>query len=86
MLIITVDDPAFQDLLSAWADGQVIGQYQRNGKTQLVCATSQFVIIRPSHESSKFAVKPARGIAEATSLATQLLRREEERGNLVEFY
>lgn len=84
MQIITVDDKEFSDLLDAWKTGKHIGKYNRNGKTQIVIATKQFMLVSTQDEQRKIAIKPARSLSDAENLALQLLFKEEERGNPVE--
>lgn len=84
MQILTIDDADFPHLLGAWKDAAVVGQYNKNNKVQFVRATSQFVLVAPAEDPSKIAIKPARGLTEATELALRILKREKERGNAVE--
>ena len=81
MQIITIDDREFTDLLDAWRSGQCVGRYLRNGKTQIVIATRQFLLVSTEDNQRKIAIKPARSLTDAENLAIRLLLREEERGN-----
>lgn len=84
MQIITVDDREFQDLITAWKNGKLVGKYSRNGKTQLVIATRQFMLVSTEGELKKIAIKPARSLNDAENLGMQLLSREAQRGNPIE--
>lgn len=84
MQIITIDDKEFSDLLSAWRGGKHVGRYHRKGKTQIVIATRQFMLVSTEDDPRKIAIKPARSLSDAENLAIQLLLREEQRGNPVE--
>lgn len=84
MQIITIDDKEFNQLLDAWKNGKHVGKYTRNGKIQIVIATRQFMLVSTEDEQKKIAIKPARSLSDAESLALQLLVKEEERGNEVE--
>ena len=85
MQIITISDDEFSNLLTAWQKWVCVGRYWQDGKTRTVCASSKFLIVAAETGNSKFAVKACRNEAEAYSLALQLLKREERRGNQVEF-
>lgn len=84
MQILTIDDADFPHLLGAWKDAALVGTYSKNNKVQIVRATNQFVLVAPAEDPNKIAIKPARGIGEATELALRILKREKERGNSVE--
>ena len=81
MQIITIDDKEFNQLLEAWRTGKLIGQYNRNGKTQIVMATKQFMLVSSANDPKKIALQPARNLSDAEQLAVDLLLKEEERGN-----
>ena len=85
MQIITISDEEFTNLLTAWQQGICVGRYWQDGKSRTVCASPQFLIVAAENGNSKFAVKACRNESEAHSLALQLLKREERRGNRVEF-
>jgi hypothetical protein len=84
MQILTIDDADFPHLLGAWKDAALVGTYSRNNKVQFVRATNQFVLVAPAEDPSKIAIKPARGINEATEIALRILKREKDRGNSVD--
>ena len=86
MQILTIEDSDFNALLSAFRQGREVGKYWRGGKVQVVCATRQFMLVTSSHNGSpeKIAIKPARSLSEAETLALQLLIKEEQRGSEVE--
>lgn len=84
MQIITVDDKEFNDLVAAWKNGKMVGKYSRNGKTQIVIATRQFMLVSTEGDLKKIAIKPARSLTDAENLGVQLLMREEQRGNPIE--
>ncbi len=83
MQIITIDDRDFDELYQALKSGKAIGRFQSKGRTQIVCATRNFVLVTTEDNPQKIALKPARGLAEAEELALELLLREEARGNSV---
>lgn len=84
MQIITFEDKDFDALLRAFREGKAIGRYWSRGALQLVCATSQFMLVSQADNPTKIAIKPARSLDEAQSLALRLLTREEQRGNKTE--
>lgn len=84
MQIITIDDIDFPSLLHAFRSAQDIGRYWRNGRTQIVRVTSNFVFVVSEDSPEKIAIKPVRSLDDAHSLGRQLLNREEQRGNRVE--
>ncbi len=84
MQIITVDDERFEQVLNAWKASFLIGTYSRDGKSQKVTVTNQFVMISPDDISSKIAIKPVKSIKEAETIAKRILKREEDRGSTVE--
>ena len=83
MQIFTIDDLDFPVLLEAFQAGKPIGRYWRDGKVQLVYATTQFVFVAQGEKPEKLALKPARGLFEAEEFALRLLAREKERGSQV---
>jgi hypothetical protein len=83
MQIFTMDDVEFPDLLLAWNEGEVVGQFWHKGKVRVVRASKNFVLISPDKNQKKFAVKPTRSIEESLRLAKQFLVREEKRGNKI---
>lgn len=85
MQIITISDEEFSKLLNAWQQGVCVGRYWQDGKARTVCATSRFLLVAAEQGNNKFAVKSCRNESESYSLALQLLKREERRGNRVEF-
>ena len=84
MQIITIDDAQYAELLQAWKASKEIGKYWKEGRLQIVCATSQFMLVSSPDKPDKIAIKPARSLSEAEQLALRLLSREEERGSQVE--
>ena len=84
MQIITIDDADFPSLLEAFKCGKTVGRYWNKGRVQVVCATSQFLLVSHGEDPTKIALKPARGISEAEDFALRLLNRERARGNQVE--
>ena len=84
MQIITIGDREFNDLLEAWRSGKSVGKYLRNGKMQVVIATRQFMLVSTEDDQKKIAIKPARSLSDAESLALRLLLREEQRGNEIQ--
>ena len=85
MQIITVEDREFSDLLEAWKAGKMVGKFWRNGATQIVCATSYFMLISNSSDPETIAIRPARSLTEAEELGLKLLTQEEALGNPVEY-
>lgn len=83
MQIITIEDRDFDALVDAVKSGKAVGRYWKRGSMQVVCATKQFMIVTSEGTPGKIAIKPARSLGEAESLALKLLAREEERGNSV---
>ena len=84
MQILTIDDLDFPNLLTAFKEGTTVGHYIKDGKTQVVCVTSQFMLVSQGVEPEKIAIKPARNTKEAESYALRFLHREKERGSTVE--
>ena len=84
MQIITLDDIEFQDILSAWNAGEIVGKFWQKGKIRSVKACKKFMLISPGSKKDKFAVKPTRSIEESLRLAKQFLKREALRGSKVE--
>lgn len=84
MQIFTLDDIEFPSLLSAWNEGEIIGQFWQKGKIRIVRASKRFVIISPDKNNKKFAARPTRSFEESVRLAKQFLKREEKRGSKVE--
>ncbi len=84
MQIITLDDAAFPDLLSAFDGAKFVGRYWRNGQVQVVRVSAQFVFVVSEDRPGKIAIKPARSLTDAEILGNQLLSREEQRGNRVD--
>ncbi len=84
MQIITLDDTEFPDLLDIFRNGKTVGKYWRNGAVQIVCATSQFVLVSHGESPSKLAFKPIRSLQEAESYALRILSRELARGSEIE--
>jgi hypothetical protein len=81
MQVITIDDQDFSALVSALRDAKRVGHYWRKGQLQVVCATRQFVLVSSDGAPNKIAIRPARNLSEAETLAMQLLMQEEQQGN-----
>jgi len=84
MQIISIDDKDFESLLLAFKAGKAVGKYWRKGAMQVVCATSQFLLVTSEGNPRKIAIKPARNLSEAENLALRLLLREEQRGSEIQ--
>ncbi|MBX7145382.1 MAG: hypothetical protein K1X79_13100 [Oligoflexia bacterium] len=84
MQIITIDNVDFPHLMNAFGDAKDVGRYWRNGQVQVVRATTQFLLVFCESNPGKIAIKPARNLTDACNLGTQLLIREEARGNRIE--
>ena len=84
MQIITLDDTEFPELLNEFRGAKAVGKYWRNGAVQVVCATSQFVLVSHGESPSKLAFKPIRSLQEAESYALRILSRELARGSEIE--
>ena len=84
MQIITIDDLDFPAVLEALNAGTAVGQYWRDGTVQIVYVTRQFVLVSQGDDPKKIAIRPARGISEAETIAMRLLDKEKSRGNRVE--
>ena len=83
MQIITLADLDFSVILDAFTGGKKIGSYFRDGKVQIVRATSHFVLVSHDLPPQKIALKPVRNLNEATLYAKRLLEREKERGSSI---
>lgn len=84
MQIITIDNLDFPHLMNAFTDAKDVGRYWRNGHVQVVRATTQFLLIFSEANPGKIAIKPARSLSDACTLGSQLLSREQARGNKIE--
>lgn len=80
MQIITIESQDFNDLLNAWREGKVVGQYSRSNKAQIVCATKRFVLIASDENPEAIAIMPTHSLGEAESLALRLLAEERANG------
>jgi hypothetical protein len=85
MQIIGIEDCDFPDLLQVLNNAKKIGSYTKNGKVQMVRACEKFLLIAPTGDTQKIAIKPARNQNEADRLGIQFLNREKLRGSDVEF-
>lgn len=80
MLIVTVEDEDFADLVQALSTAKEIGKYTKDGKLQTVKANNRLVMVTRNDLPDKIAIKPARNLSEAEQIAKQLLQMEEARG------
>ncbi|MCB0317185.1 MAG: hypothetical protein KDD56_00405 [Bdellovibrionales bacterium] len=85
MQIITIDNEQFAELVEVVKHGELIGTYQSTNGLQTVHINNQFIVISPEKFPNKKAYKPTKNHEEALYLANQILRKELERGNQVEF-
>jgi len=84
MQVITIDDQDFSALVSALREAKRVGKFWHKGKLQVVCATRQFVLVSSDTAPDKIAIRPARNLSEAETLAMELLMKEEQQGNQVQ--
>jgi hypothetical protein len=80
MQILSLEDVDFPPLKDAFSKADRVGSYMRDGKVQLVRATSQFVIVANGAVPTKLAIKPVRSLEEALQYGKRIIEREEARG------
>ena len=85
MQIITREDKEYNEILEAFKEAKLIGQYWHKEKLLHVKAATQYMLIAHAEKIDKIALKPALTLEQAIELARQYLVREEEQGKKVKY-